>query len=364
MFSFAMSKEQKMVKDEVANFVKKQIIDQAHDMDENGEIPAEVIQKAWELGFSVSMIPEAYGGFGMKDSPVETCLILEELAYGDMAFAVAATLPAVFIHPLAEMGSAAQKEKYLPLFCGETYQPCTLALQEPVVDFDPVNLKTTARKKNGSYVLDGRKCFVPLAKEASHLLVAATQDGSSELFIIENGTPGLSISERERNLGLYGLATYEVTLTGCEVAAESRLGEDAGCHFDRFLQKTRIAMAAIGTGISRASLDFAKNYARERIQFGEPIAHKQAIAFMLAEMAYEVEAMRLLTWKAASCLEAGKDAKREAYLAKLYAGEMTMKITDHGVQILGGHGFIRDYPVERYYRNGRGINILEGLATL
>jgi alkylation response protein AidB-like acyl-CoA dehydrogenase len=123
-------------------------------------------------------------------------------------------------------------------------------------------------------------------------------------------------------------------------------------------------MSAIGTGVSRASYEYARDYAKERVQFGEPIASRQAIAFMIAEMAYEVDAMRLMTWKAASALEAGRDAKKESYLAKLYAGEMTMKITDYGVQILGGHGYIRENPVERYYRNGRGIAILEGLAMV
>ena len=150
----------------------------------------------------------------------------------------------------------------------------------------------------------------------------------------------------------------------CQIPVKDRLGGENGCDYSRLIQKSRVAMSAIGTGVSRASLDFVKAYARQRVQFGEPIAHKQSIAFMLAEMAYEVDAMRLMTWKAASRLEAGKDAARESYLAKLYAGEMSMKITDHGVQVMGGHGYIRDYPVERYFRNGRGVGILEGIATL
>jgi len=179
MFSFAMSKEQKMVKDEFAKFVKEMVIDAAHDMDEDGKIPDDIIQKVWELGASVSMIPEEYGGFGMKDSPVETCLILEELAYGDMSFAIAATLPSLFTHPVAEMGTEEQKKKYLPLYCGEAYSPCTLALHEPHYGFDPVDLKTTATRKNGSFVLNGSKCFVPLAGQSNHLLVAASYEAST-----------------------------------------------------------------------------------------------------------------------------------------------------------------------------------------
>jgi alkylation response protein AidB-like acyl-CoA dehydrogenase len=364
MFSFAMSKEQKMVKDEFARFVKEIVIDAAHDMDEDGKIPDDVIQRVWELGASISMIPEEYGGFGMKDSPMETTLILEELAYGDMSFAIAATLPSLFIHPVSEMGTEAQKKKYLPLYCGETYSPCTFALHEPHYGFDPLDLKTTAARKNGSYVLNGKKCFVPLAKLSKHLLVAAAYEGVNNLFIVERENSGVTVSEKEPNLGLNALETNEVILDNCEIPAEDRLGGDNGCDFDRLLQKMRIAISAMGTGISRASLEFAKNYALERVQFGEPIVFRQSIAFMLAEMAYEVDAMRLMTWKAASRLEAGKDAKRESYLAKLYAGEMAMKVTDHGVQVLGGHGYIRDYPQERYYRNGRGISILEAVTIL
>jgi alkylation response protein AidB-like acyl-CoA dehydrogenase len=364
MFGFSMSKEQKMIKEEVAKLVKSLVADNIHDMDEAGEIPSDVIQKAWSLGASVSKVPEAYGGYGMKDSPLDTAIILEELAYGDMAFAIAATLPSLFIFPLTEMGTEAQKKKYLPLYCTENFKPGTLALNEPRFGFDAFDLKTTAVKKNGSYILNGVKCFVPMADQSSHLLVAASLEGRNQLFIVDRNHPGVTVGQRERNIGLYALPSHEVTLADCEIPAEDRLGESAGCDYDRFLQKTRIGMAAMAAGVTRASYEFARDYAKERVQFGEPIVYRQTIAFMIAEMAYESEAIKLMAWNAASKLEAGKDAKREAYLAKLYAGEMGMKIADYGVQILGGHGYVRDYPVERYYRNGRGIAILEGMAIV
>jgi len=364
MLSFGMSKEQKMIKDEVANLVKGVVADHVKDMDAAGEIPAESIQKAWELGVSISGIPEEYGGYGMKDSPIETAVILEELAYGDMAFTIAVTAPSLFIGPVYSMGTEAQKKKYLPPYCKDVYTPCSLAINEPHFGFDAVELKTKATKQKGSYVLNGKKCFVPLAKNASHMLVAASLEGQNNLFIVSGDNPGMKISERETNLGLYALETYEVEFNDCEVPADDRLGEENGCDYDMILQKTRIAMAALGTGISRASYDFAREYAKDRVQWGEPIVYRQSIAFMLAEMAYETDAMRFMTWNAASRLEATGNAKREAYLAKLYVGDKTMKITDYGVQILGGHGYIREYPVERYYRNGRGISILEGMATV
>ncbi len=364
-FSFSMSEEQSSMKDTVAKLVKSMVAgNPAHDMDEERKLSREIIDKVWEMGATVSMVPEEYGGYGMGYSPIMNTIFLEELACGDMALAIAATLPSMFIFTILDMGTEEQKKKYLPLYCDASYKTSTVAINEPRFQFDPVSLETKAQKKDGKYILNGKKCFVPMAKDSGHVLVAADVDGKMDLFVVEGSNPGFKIGDREKNLGLYALETYPVALENCEVSAEDRIGGDKGCDYSRFLQKTRIAMSAIGTGISRASFEYARDYAKERVQFGEPIASRQSIAFMIAEMAYEVDAMRLMTWKAASAVEAGRDAKRESYLAKLYAGEMTMKITDYGVQILGGHGYIRENPVERYYRNGRGIAILDGMAMV
>lgn len=364
-FGFSMSEEQSSMKDTVAKLVKSMVTgNAAHDMDNKRAIPSEIIDKVWELGATVSTVPEEYGGYGMEYSPIMNAIFLEELAYGDMALAIASTLPSMFIYTIMEMGTEEQKKKYLSMYCNPTYKACTAAVNEPHFQFDAVSMKTKAEKQGGKYILNGKKCFVPQALDSGHLLVAANADGKMDLFIVEGNNPGLKIGEREKNLGLYALESYPVILENCEVPADDRVGGEQGCNFKRFLQKTRIAMSAVGTGVSRASFEYARDYAKERVQFGEPIASRQSIAFMIAEMAYEVDAMRLMTWKAASALEAGHDAQRESYLAKLYAGEMTMKITDYGVQILGGHGYIRENPVERYYRNGRGIAILESMAMV
>lgn len=364
-FGFGMSEEQSSMKDTVAKLMKGMVIgNPAHDMDEERKIHSRMIDKVWELGATVSMVPEEYGGYGMEYSPIMNSIVLEELAAGDMALAIAATLPSTFIFTILQMGTEGQKKKYLPLYCDSTYKACTVAINEPRFQFDAVSLETKAEKKDNKYILNGKKCFVPVAKDSGHLIVAANTEGKMDLFIVEGNNPGLKIGEREKNLGLYALETYPVTLENCEVSADDRVGGEKGCDYGKFLQKTRVAMSALGTGVSRAAFEYSRDYAKERVQFGEPIASRQSIAFMIAEMAYEVDAMRLITWKAASALEAGRDAKREAYLAKLYAGEMTMKLTDYGVQILGGHGYIRENPVERYYRNGRGIAILEGMTTV
>ncbi len=363
-FSFGMSEEQRTMKETIARLMKGLVASNAHDMDEKKEIPPDYVQKVWELGATISVIPEEFGGYGMEYSPVMNAIILEELAYGDMALAIAATAPSMFLYPILEMGTDEQKKKYIPPYCDASFKACTMAINEPRFRFDPVALETKAVKKGSSYVINGTKCFVPLAGTAGHMLVAADLDGKSELFIVAAGNPGLKTGEREKNLGLYALETYTVTLENCEIPAADRLGGEKGCNFDSLLQKSRVALAAIGAGVSRASFEYARDYSKERVQFGEPIASRQAVAFMIAEMAYEVDAMRLMALKAASTVEAALDARRESYLAKVYAGDMTMKVTDYGVQVLGGHGYVRDHPVERFYRNGRGIAILEGMTTV
>jgi alkylation response protein AidB-like acyl-CoA dehydrogenase len=364
VLSFSMSEEQNIMKETAAKLIKDNIIDSAHEIDESGEMNESTIQKFWDLGTAISGVPEEYGGYGMENSPIMNSIILEELAAGDMAYAIAATLPMLFINPINEMGTDEQKKKYLPIYCGEKYKPATLAINEPHFGFDAVELKATAVPKKNSYFLNGKKCFVPLADESGHILVAASVNGKNNFFIVNRDNPGLKISEREKNLGIYSLKTYTIDFDNCEISNDDILGGKEGCDYNKFLQQSRIAMSAIGTGLCRASFEYARDYSKERIQFGEAIANRQSVAFMIAEMAYEVDSMRLLTWKAASVLEAEKDAQRDSYLAKLYSGNMSMKITDFGVQVLGGHGYVRDHPVERYYRNGRGIAILEGMAIV
>lgn len=359
--SFALSEEQQMMQNTVRQLVQATIADGIHQMDENRQLDKQAVQKFWELGIIQSMIPEEFGGYGASSSVLHT-IVLEELAYGDMTFAIQAMLPAVFVLPVVHLGTKEQKKLYLPEFCNATFVPATLAINELSVAFDVWNGVTTSEKKGENYVINGSKCFVPLADESNFMIVVAQCDGNPELFIVTRDNSGVKVGEREKNCGWWALPTFEVTFENCIIPASHRLGDSTAITW--LLQRTRTALSAIGTGISRASYEYAKKYAKERQQFGEPIASRQAIAFMIAEMAYEVDAMRLLSWKAASTIENNLDATRLSYLAKMYAGEMTMKITDYGVQILGGHGYIRDHPVERYYRNGRSIALCEGMAII
>jgi len=332
--------------------------------DESGEIPGEIIDKAWELGLIGGSIPEKYGGFGSEHSAVTGTLVAEELAWGDLSIAMHILCPALVAFPVLEAGSEEQKEKYLSLFCGEVYKPATAALIEPRFHFDPHSLSTTARLDGGEYVLSGEKCYVPLAADADLILVYAAQDGATQGFIVERGTPGLMIGEREKNMGIKALATYELALKDCRIPKENRLGGEAGCDFDRLLNYSRVALSAMAVGVARAAYEYSLEYAKQRYAFGEPIAARQAIAFMLAEMAIEIDATRFMTWEAAWELDKGKDATKDASLVKMYADDMVLTVTDRAVQILGGHGYIRDHPVELWLRNGRGFVTFDGMAIV
>jgi len=242
--------------------------------------------------------------------------------------------------------------------------------------FDLSQLTTTVAEQGGGYVLRGRKAFVPLAQDSETLLVYARRADHTpgpdplegyravEGFLVERGAAGLEISDPEKNMGLKALRTHELTLNDVRVGAEARLGADQGIAFARLMNRSRVALGALAVGVARAAYDYAREYAKERKAFGVAIAQKQAIAFMLAEMAIEIDATRLLVWEAAWKLDRGEEATRESYLAKHYAANMALKVCDNAVQVLGGHGYIRDHPVELWLRNARGFAAFEGMAIV
>ncbi len=369
MVSFIPSDEQKMIQDTARDFAANELTPKARDCDENREIPGQLLQAAWELGLANAVIPETCGGVGMERSAVTNCLMCEELAYGDASIAMAILAPSMFIIPVMEMGTEEQQQKYLPMFCEEKYKPATIAVMEPRITFDLADLQTTYQFDGENYAISGVKCNVPMAAEADLMLVMAASNrgvgySGVDAFIVEKGVKGVKVGEREKNMGFKPLPTYPVTFTECVVPKANRLGGDRGINFLRLVNLSRVALSALAVGVGRASKDYCIQYAKDRYAFGEPIASRQAIAFMLAEMAIETDAARLLTWKAAWKADRGEDFTKEAFLAKTYAGEQTMKVTDYGVQILGGHGYIREHPVELYFRNGRGFSILEGMAMV
>lgn len=367
MISFTMDEDQKQIQDMMRKFAAEELRPQLRACDDSGEVPDGLLEKSWELGLVTGAIPEKYGGYDTGRSILTGAIIAEELAYGDLGLAMAMTSPSLFVMPLLEMGTDEQKEKYLPEFCKETFKGATMALMEQRIKFSVGDLQTIAQQEGDNYVIDGEKCCVPMADTADLMLVMATSNrgaglGSVDAFIVEKGTRGMKVTERDWYMGLRSLPTYEVKFTECKVPKENRLGGDRGINFMRIINISRIIQSAMAVGISRGATEYSIDYAKERYAFGEPIASRQAIAFMLAEMAMETDGMRALNWKAAWKADRGEDCTKEAYLSRTYCADQTMKITDYGVQILGGHGYIREHPIELWFRNGRGFAAIEGLA--
>jgi len=369
MINFNPDEEQRQVQDMVRRFAANAVRPRAHECEEQRAVPDELFARFWELGLIANCIPEDCGGYGFKRSALTGAIIAEELAYGDMGLALALLSPTLAAYPLLEMGTEEQKKKYLPQFCAETFKFATAALMESRVAFDPGDLRTTARREGDEIVLNGEKCLVPFAGRADLFLVYAANAAGAGVagvqgYLVEKGTSGLTVGEREKYMGLNAVEFHKVALSDCRVPLENRLGGARGCDFQRLLNLSRVSLAAMAAGVCQATKDYAAGYAKERVQFGEPIASRQAIAFMLADMAIESDAMRFLAWKAAWMADRCEDCTREAYLAKIYAGEYAQRITNNGVQVLGGHGYIREHPVELWFRNGCGIEVLDGLAMV
>ena len=365
MISFQPTEEQEGGREALRDFAAQAVRPLARECDENEAIPDEFLQQSWELGLTSTQIPEAYGGAGEERSPVTHALVLEELAHGDAALAIAATAPNLFANAVLDHGTEAQKQALLPAFCGERWHTGSLAVIEPGPFFDATRLRTKVEPKGSGFVLSGEKSLVPFADRASHFLVLAQAEGGAEAFVVPRDAAGLAIAdEPEKNLGLRALSTGRLQLDRVELPADARLGGDEGADVRRLLDSSRTALAAVMTGLSRAVLEYCVPYAKDREAFGEAIAKKQAIAFRLSDMHIEVEAMRWLTWQAAAHLEKHVPATRSAALAHRYAAEKTMWIADNGVQVLGGHGFIREHPVELWFRSARTLGVLEGTATL
>lgn len=369
MISFGPTEEQELVRETLRDFAQKEIRPLARECDETAQIPDAVLDAAWSLGLTATQIPASFGGAGEARSPITNVIALEELAWGDAALALAITSPSSFALPIADMGTEEQKKQYLPLFTGERFHAASLALVEPGPTFDALALRTTAEPKGERFLLSGRKSFVVLGDRASHFLVVARASGGEgfagiDAFIVPRDAKGLEISGPEKTLGLRGLPTVSLTLDRVEVPAANRLGGDAGIDARRLVASSRTGLAAIMLGLSRAVLEYAIPYAKDRVAFGEAIAQRQTVAFWLADMRIEIDGMRWLTWQAASVLERGADATRESHLARSYAAEASMKIADDGLQVLGGHGFIREHPVELWYRAARTLGVLEGTVAV
>ena len=365
LFDLTLTEEQTLMRDTVRRFVSAEMRPASRKADEAAAAPEGFFDRVNALGFTMVPIAEAHGGMGAARSPISNVLIAEDLAYGDMSLAIGGLSALSFVNALTDFGSAAQQAKHLPAFAAESFRPAAVALQEPVVRFDPLKPQLKATKRGDAYVLRGEKTMVPFGDSAEVLLVIANEEGAGpQAFIVEKGTAGVTAT-RESFMGLRSLPLARVTFEDATVPASAKLGEgEKAFDLRRVVDLARIGVSALAVGVGQAVLDYVKDYCKERTAFGEPIAQRQAVAFMIADIAIELDAMRLLVYRAASRAEQGLDFKREAYLARVQCSEMGMKIGTDGVQLLGGHGFIREHLVELWYRNLRAIALLEGTVVV
>lgn len=363
LFDLTLTDEQRMNRESMQRFAAAEIRLQAKTVDAGTSPAVDFYPQTAELGLTLLPIPEALGGAGVERSPTSNALIFEDLAHGDMALTLGAISPMAFVNTLLDQGSDAQREKYLPLFCTGEFKAATTALLEPRATFEPTAPATTATASGDSYTLSGSKSMVPLGLDAELVLVIAQLDSGEPAAFIVEGTPEGMTRTAEANMGLLGAQLATLQFDNVQLPASALLGDKA---FDlqRFIDLSRIGICALAVGTCQAVLDYVIPYVNERVAFGEPISNRQSVAFMVADIAIELEAMRLMTWRAASLAEQGMDFHEQAYLAKVFCAEHAMKIGTDGVQLLGGHGFCREHPVELWYRSLRAIDTLEGIASV
>lgn len=358
LFDLNITDEQQMIRDSVKGFATEVLRASGEQADNDHKTSDAIMAQALELGLNFFAVPESLGGAATERSSVTNVLIAEDLAYGDMGQAVAILAPMGVANAITTWGTAEQQGKYLPAFAEENPPKATIAIAEPRPLFNPHELKTTAKKDGDNYIINGKKSLVPLAAEAELFLIAAQTDAGPAVFIVEGGSEGLTCGE-DNGMGIRASGQRPLTLENVRVSANSKLG-NGDFNYQQFIDMGTIAWCALALGTAQAVVDYAIPYANERQAFGSPISHRQAVAFMIADMATELEGMRLLTYRAACRAEQGKSFQRETFLARTMVAEKAMQIGTDGVQLLGGHGFTKEYPVERWYRDLRAVGVAFG----
>lgn len=360
LFDLTPTDDQQMLQEAARTFAMEQLREAGGKADMAYEAPADLLAQCAELGITSLGIPEALGGMGTERSAMTNVLITEAMAQGDMGLAFAALAPSAVSTALVLWGNADQQAAYLGDFAGENPPPAALAIMEPTPLFDPLELQTRALAQGGGYVLNGVKSMVPLASKAELFIVAAHIEGKGPaLFIVESSTQGLSI-EDDRAMGLRAAGTARLVLDSVKVPAKALIAEGAQDVYRECIQLSRLGWCAMATGCAQGLLDFIIPYVNDRQAFGEPISHRQSVAFAVSNMSIELNGMRLLTWRAASLVDADVDAMEATALARRLCSDKGMVIGSDGVQLLGGHGFVMEYPVERWYRDLRAVGLMEG----
>jgi alkylation response protein AidB-like acyl-CoA dehydrogenase len=374
MIGFDLTEEQRNMQEMAHEFAEKEMRPVAPEYDEKEEFPWPVLKKAHEVGLLTYAIPEEYGGAGVT-SHVTDCIVQEELFWGCAGMATSMGAIMLGALPILIAGNEQQKKKYLTMLTQlrKDGNPMlgAYALTEPEAGSDAAAIRTSAKKVDGGYVLNGTKHFITNGGIADVYTVFATTDPSKgsdaiEAFIVEGAWKGVKPGKKEKKMGIRASHTAQVHFEDVFVPDENRLGQE-GDGFVIAMQTfdhSRPVVASGAVGVARAAFDFALQYSLERKQFGRPIAKQQAIQFMLADMAMEIQAARLLCWNAAWLLDQGEPNTKESSMAKAYAADIGMKVVTDAVQIVGGMGYMRDYPVEKFMRDAKIMQIYEGTSQI
>ena len=363
VFDLTPTEDEQMLVDVVTEFAEEVVRPAAADADEACAAPEALLKASLDIGLPVLGLPESLGGVAEERSAMAGTLVAEALAKGDMGLAISALAPGAVATAIGLWGTDEQQQTYLPAFTGQDVPAAALALSEPTVLFDVLSPATTAVHDGEGFVLNGVKSAVPRGAEAELFIVGADLDGSPALFLVESSTPGLTV-EADPSMGVRAASLTTLALSDVSVPAESLLGSADGTTYAECVRLSRLAWCALAVGTGQAVLDYVTPYVKEREAFGEPIANRQSVAFMVANIAIELQAMRLLTWKAAARAAAGKDFSKQVALARRACADKGMQIGLDGVQLLGGHGFVKEHPVERWYRDLRAIGVMEGAVLV
>lgn len=369
LFDLSLSDEQQMIRDSVKAYAEHSIRPLALAADEDAKLPENLLLESQDLGLNYFAIPESLGGAGQL-SPMTNALVAEDLAWGDFSLAYAILASSSVVNTLSRWGNKQQQEHWLPKFFSEEATAdssqvfsAAIAVQEPQPLFESNTLTTKAKKNKKGYLLNGIKSFIPLAGKADLYLVAAEFKGKNEIFIVPATSKGLSFKATPA-MGLRSAEVGSLKLEKVQVDKHALLAAgnppSRTFHYGTFINSGNLAWCAMAIGCCQAALDYLIPYVNERFAFGEPISHRQSVAFMIADMKIEIESMRLLVWKAASRFERGEKFHRDAFLAHQLCIEKSMEIGTNAVQLLGGHGFTKEHPAERWYRDLRVLGVING----
>jgi alkylation response protein AidB-like acyl-CoA dehydrogenase len=362
--SFRLTDEQRELRALAHDFAARELRPVAAEWDARDDFPPDLLGRAARLGLTSYAIPREYGGGGVDE--ITAALLAEELSWG--CAGLAATIQATMfpVRPLLFAGSEEQRDRYLPLLASEEGVLAAIAFTEPGAGSDFAAITASARRRGGDYVLSGEKCYVTNGGIAELTVVFARLDGEITAFLVERGDPGVRAGRKEQKLGLRASYTGSLLLDDARIPAERLLGEPGqgfAIAMD-FFRVSRPQVAAGAVGLARAAFEYATQYARERHAFGKPLLARQAIAFKLADMAMEIEAARLLVWRACESIVVGEDAGLAGSYAKAFAADTAMRATTEAVQILGGAGVMREHPVEKWMRDAKVFQIVEGTSEI